>query len=175
MGLDWGGSQLPSQCLLSLRWSQDPGMGSNSAPEESPKGCTCHLCSGMWQRWDTPSVHWTTKPRPRSLLTTLGTWTFSSCAGRGTQLPTFKGLVCKVSPAQGYWYDQRREDVQLGVEMQDIFAEGTARPPLSQTVTCGSGSQIKKKLMKLTENTDDSPLPGCTVRFCCKICGNGAF
>lgn len=62
--------------------------------------------------------------------------------------------------------------------MQDIFAKETACPHLSQTVRkalCGSRSQVKKKLMKLTENTGDAPLPGCIVRFCYKICGNRVF
>lgn len=66
----------------------------------------------------------------------------------------------------------------MDVEMQDIFAKGTACPPLSGTVRkalCGSRSPIMKKLMKLTENTGDAPLPGCIVRFCYKICGNRAF
>lgn len=123
-------------------------------------------------------TYWTTKPRPRPLLTIMGAWTFSSCVDTGTQLPTFKALVFKLSPAQSYCCHWRGEDVQLGVEMQDIFAEGTACPPFSWTVSkaiCGSRSQFKKKLMKLTENTGDAPLPGCIVRFCYKICGNRVF
>ena len=144
-------------------------------------GYTCQLCTGMLATLRHAKWHWisswTTKPRPRSLLTIMGTWTFSSCVHRGTQLPTFKGLVFKLSSAQGYWCHWRREDVQLDVEMQDIFAKGTACPFLSRTerkALCGSRFQMKKKL-KLTENTGDAPLPGCIVRFCYKIFGNRAF
>jgi len=62
--------------------------------------------------------------------------------------------------------------------MQDIFSKWTACLPLSRTVRkalCVSRYQIKKQLMKLTENTGDGPLLGCIVRMCYKICGNRAF
>lgn len=159
--------------FLSLRGSQEPAMGSSSAPEGSPKG-PCHLCTGVWQSWDISGVHWATKPRPRSLLPILGTWTFSSCAGRSTQLPSCKGLVCRMHFAQGYLCHQRGEDVQLVWKCRTFLLRGL-HAHLRRSVTCGSGSQSKKKLMKLTENTDDSALPGCTVRFCSKIRGNWAF
>lgn len=161
MGLDWGGSQLPSRWLCVFEVVSGLWCGIQLCPRRVSQRSLMHLPSMYrYVTRDMSGVHRRAKPRARSLLTMLGTWIFSSCAGRGTQLPTFKGLVCKINSAQGYLCHQRREHVQLGVEMQDIFSEGTACPPLRQTVTCGSGSQIKKKLMKLTENTNDFPLLG---------------
>lgn len=98
------------------------------SPKCLPKvlGHVCQLRTGILAilrhvKWHWISK-WTTKPRPRSLLTIMG---HLARVDRGTQPPTFKGLVFKLSPAQHYWCYWRREDVQLHVEMQDIFAMGT--------------------------------------------------